>query len=196
MTSPSVAADASRRANRTKTVDVVPEADGRFRFSARLTDRAFGGDYGGAENVTVHDFHAEGVLEGPSLIVTELRVTAIEHPYAQCPFVTPASTNLVGLPLMGGWRRAVLGTLAGTRGCTHVNTLLLGLSEITTMVFFLRMNQDVAYTPESRRDGSWINVGLGIAPSLTDACYSLASEGPVLGQRAPGHPSTQPLTES
>lgn len=163
--------------SRTKTMDVVPLPGDRYQFTARLTDVGSGGDFGGAESVTVHDFAVAGQVEGPQLTLVTLSVEANTHPYAACPFVIPAANDLIGHRLMSGWRRSVLDQLGGTRGCTHVNTLLLGLSEMTTMVFFLRMNAEVPYTPTTRTDGRWMAEGLVVAPSLTNACHGLREDG-------------------
>jgi hypothetical protein len=90
--------------------------------------------------------------------------------------------QLIGQELMSGWRRAVLELSGGTRGCTHVNTLLLGLTEMQTMVFFLKMNERVAHAAETRASGEWIAAGLDVAPQLADVCYSLRRDGSVLAK--------------
>jgi len=170
-------ASAAHRMTRTKTTEVVPLGGDRYHFTVRFTDVGSGGDFGGAESVTVHDFVVEGEVEGPLLTLVRLSVEADTHPYAECPLVIPASHDLVGHTLMSGWRRSVLDQLGGTRGCTHVNTLLMGLSEMTTMVFFLRMNAEVPYTSKARVDGRWMAEGLDVAPSLKDACHGLREDG-------------------
>jgi hypothetical protein len=58
---------------------------------------------------------------------------------------------------------------------------MLGLAEVTTQVIFLQMNEQVAYTPTSRRDGSWMTMGLTVAPGLVDLCHALIRDGAVLG---------------
>jgi hypothetical protein len=176
---------------RTKTAEVVPLGGDAYRFTARLTDISAGGDYGaggaGAGSAdplparVIHDFAVEGEVTGPALEITRLGARALATPYPSCPAVLRVTQDLVGEQLTAGWRRAVLARAGGTRGCTHVNTLLLGLSEIQTMVFFLKMNEEVPYTEATRGDGSWIRAGLPIAPQLADACYSLRRDGPVLG---------------
>jgi hypothetical protein len=91
---------------------------------------------------------------------------------------------------MHGWRRAVLDLSGGTRGCTHVNSLLLGLTEMQAMVVFLEMNERAPFAPQSKASGEWMSAGLQVAPRLADACYSLRRGGPVLaaagaGEQAP-----------
>jgi Protein of unknown function (DUF2889) len=181
-----------RRFTRTKTVEVIPLGGGEYRLEARLTDLSRGGNYGpgptdggGApSSKVIHDVALTGRVRGPGLEITELDVQTLTVPYASCPFVLPALQQLIGKELMHGWRRAVLDLSGGTLGCTHVNTLLLGLTEMQTMVIFLKMNERLAYTAENRVSGDWMAAGLPVVPELADACYSLRRGGPVLG---PGH---------
>ena len=176
-----------RRFTRTKTTEVIPLGGGEYRLEARLTDLSRGGNYGPAEtdggdasSKVIHDVALTGRVRGPGLEITELDVQTLTVPYASCPFVLPALQQLIGKELMHGWRRAVLDLSGGTLGCTHVNTLLLGLTEMQTMVIFLKMNERLAYTAENRASGDWMSAGLPVAPELGDAGYSLRRGGPVL----------------
>jgi hypothetical protein len=178
------------RVTRTKTVDVIPLGDGEYRLEARLTDLSRGGDYGPAagsegdmpDSHVIHDIALTARVRGPGFEVVELDVQALTVPYATCPLVLPLVKQLIGRELGSGWRRAVVELSGGTRGCTHVNTLLLGLSEMQPMVFFLKMNERAAYAAETRASGEWIAAGLDVAPQLADVCYSLRRDGPVLAQ--------------
>ena len=186
----------SPRVTRTKTVDVISLGDGEYRLAARLTDLSRGGDYGPAagsagdvpDSSVIHDIALTGRVRGPGLEVVELDVQALTVPYATCPFVLPLVKRLIGQELTSGWRRAVLELSGGTRGCTHVNTLLLGLTEMQTMVFFLKMNERVAYDASTRASSEWIAAGLDVAPQLADVCYSLRRDGTVLAKVDPRPP--------
>ncbi|MFT3874131.1 MAG: DUF2889 domain-containing protein [Nocardioides sp.] len=170
-----------RKVTRTKTTDVIPLDDGRFRFEARLTDMSYGGNPGNDSDPSpIHDLQLTATVGGPDLTIEEIEVRPQTLPYRTCPFVLPLVGDLVGRSLTRGWRKAVLELSGGTRGCTHINTLLLGLSEMQAMVIFLRMNEHVAHAPSTREDGSWIAVGLTLAPRLSDACFSLREDGPVV----------------
>ena len=185
------------RITRTKTMDVIPLGGGEYRLEARLTDLSRGGNYGPAAtdssaepdaagtppSKVIHDIALTARVRGPGLEITDLDVQTLTVPYASCPFVLPVLQQLIGKELLSGWRRAVLDLSGGTRGCTHVNTLLLGLTEMQTMVIFLEMNERVSYTPEHQASGEWISVGLEIAPRLADVCYSLRRGGPVIPAR-------------
>ena len=173
---------------RTKTVEVTPLGGGAYRLEARLTDLSRGGNYGPAPadggdaptSKVIHDIAITARVHGPGLEIAELDVRPLTIPYATCPFVVPALQGLIGKELMHGWRRAVLDLSGGTRGCTHVNTLLLGLTEMQAMVVFLEMNERAPFAPQSQASGEWMSAGLQVAPRLADACYSLRRDGPVL----------------
>jgi Protein of unknown function (DUF2889) len=182
------------RVTRTKTAEVTPLGGGEYRLEARLTDLSRGGNYGPApadggdppSSRVIHDIAITARVRGPGLEITELDVRPLTIPYATCPFVLPLLQRLVGKELMHGWRRAVLDLSGGTRGCTHVNTLLLGLTEMQAMVVFLEMNERAPFAPQTQASGEWMSAGLQVAPRLADACYSLRRDGPVLAAAGTG----------
>jgi Protein of unknown function (DUF2889) len=169
----------SPTATRAKTMEVTPIGPDRYRFAARLTDSSEHGDFPG-DRITIHDFGLEGEAEGPSLILVSLDVHADSHPYADCPFVLPATRHLIGQPLLSGWRKAVIAHGAGTAGCTHVNTLLIGLAELSTMVYFLKINRSVPYARDTLTDGRWTQAALDVSPGLADICHGLRAGGRAL----------------
>jgi len=171
-----------RTARRDRSLQVKPLGEGRFAFSARLTDRSDGGDHEPpTPSAVIHDFTASGEVEGPHLLLTRLTVEAVTHPYPQCPFILGVCDELVGSSLRSGWRRAVLDRLRGPAGCTHVVSLLLSLTELTTLTFFLQINQSMAYGERQRSDGSWTAASLDAVPSLPGACHVLSPDGLLAG---------------
>jgi Protein of unknown function (DUF2889) len=161
---------------RAKTMEVTPVGEDRYRFTARLTDSSENGNYPGGA-ATIHDFGLEGEAEGPDLTLVSLDVHAYAHPYADCPFVIPATQRLIGQPLLSGWRRAVIAQGAGPAGCTHVNTLLIGLGELSTMVYFVKINASVPYARETLTDGRWTQGALDVSPGLAGVCHGLRADG-------------------
>lgn len=164
---------------RSKTMEVTPVGTDRYRFTARLTDSSEHGNYPG-DSITIHDFGLDGEAEGPRLTLVSLDVHAYRHPYADCPFVIPATQRLIGQPLLSGWRKAVIAQGAGTAGCTHVNTLLIGLAELSTMVYFLRISHSVPYREDTLADGRWTEAAVEVAPGLAGVCHGLRAEGRAL----------------
>ncbi|ODU07197.1 MAG: hypothetical protein ABS81_02535 [Pseudonocardia sp. SCN 72-86] len=170
-----------RRARRDRSLEVEPLGDGVFSFEARLTDTSVGGVHEPASgSATIHDFRVAGRVAGTDLRLTQLSVEALTHPYPQCPFIVPACDELVGASLAAGWRGEVLARMRGPAGCTHVVSLLLSLTELTTLTFFLRINESVPYGATQRADGAWNAAGLDAVPGLGDACHVLTTDGPVL----------------
>ncbi|WP_428343194.1 DUF2889 domain-containing protein [Mycobacterium sp.] len=183
---------------RTKTMQLTAVGPELYRLCAWLNDISLHGDYGADDSDgsscshVIHDFVLEAQLEGPQLVIAELDVQAHAHPYRQCPAVLASCQALVGMSLTSRWRGTVLEMLGATAGCTHVTTLLLGLAEARTMVFFLQMNEREPYSEQTRSDGRWTAAGLDVAPSIVDACHALHSSGPVIDEArkvAEGHPS-------
>ena len=168
------------RMERRRLLEVIPRDDGTFGIRATLTDESFGGDYAtGGDSVVVHDFVVVGRVTR-ELEVLELAAEAPVHPYPLCPRALAACAALEGRSLGAGWRRTVLEVGGGTAGCTHLTSLLLSLTELTTLSFFLQINEHLPYDRESRSTGAWMAVGLGLAPQLGDACHVLTRDGEVL----------------
>jgi hypothetical protein len=169
------------RSTRRRDFEIVPIGEDTYGFTASLVDRSFGGEYEpGVESVLMHHFTATGRLGGPDLELLELDIDADRHPFPMCPLVLPAAQQLVGLPIANGWRRQVLDRFGGERGCTHVTTLLLTLSELTTLVYFQRMNARSTYGPKGLAGGEWMATGLAVVPGLVNACHALVADGPVV----------------
>lgn len=168
------------RMERRRLLEVSPQDDGTFAVRATLTDESFGGHYGtGGDSIVVHDFVVAGRVTR-ELEVLELAAEAPVHPYPLCPRALAACAALVGRSLGAGWRRTVLEVGGGTAGCTHLTSLLLSLTELTTLSFFLQINEHLLYDRESRSTGAWMAVGLGLAPQLGNACHVLTRDGDVL----------------
>lgn len=181
-----------RTTRRDRTLEVEPLDGGGFVFEARLIDTSRSGHHEPpAATAIIHEFRVTGEVQGIDLRLTALEVEALTHPYPQCPFVIPVCANLIGSSLSSGWRASVLDGLGGPAGCTHLVSLLLSLTELTTLIFFLRINETVPYGPAQRADGTWNAAGLDAVPTLADACHVLVSDGSVLA-RAREHRSARP----
>lgn len=175
---------------RARTTDVVPLGSDRYQLEARLTDMSHHGAYGAetdADQSVIHDIALTAVVGGPDLRIESIEVRPVHLPFDTCPLVLSLLGNLVGESIGSGWRRTVLEVAGGVRGCTHVNTVLLGLGEMIPLVYFLTLNAEVEHSAAARADGRWMRVALDLTPQLANACASLRQDGPVLNQarRAP-----------
>lgn len=172
-----------RSVRRDRSLEVEPLGDSRFAFTARLTDSSHGGCYDPpADSAVIHDFLVVGEVAGEELRLARLELQAASHPYPQCPFVFPACESLVGSAVGVGWRSTVLERLRGPAGCTHVTSLLLSLTEITTLIFFLKTNEEVPYGASTREDGTWMGIAMQQTPSLPGACHVLREDGPQIAR--------------
>ena len=129
----------------------------------------------------------EGDLEGEDLVITDLHVAALAHPYRGCPAIVPRCQELTGRSLVSGLALQIRAgrPWGGTAGCTHVTTLLLGLAEVRTSAFFLRMNGPVPISP-STQGRRTLDRGppVELAPSIVGACHVVERSGPVVRARA------------
>jgi hypothetical protein len=168
---------------RTRVVDLRRADEESYAFHASLLDQAQGGRYeSGSDTEVVHNFSVKGLVARKDLRILELRVDAVTHPYAACPSILGVAQKLVGTSLNIGWRKTVLKHLGGSQGCTHVTTLLLGLSELITPFYFLEANNILPYGRAARSDGRWMKACLAVSGSLDGACHVLASDGEVIGR--------------
>jgi hypothetical protein len=168
---------------RTKVLDLRRHDEDSYAFHASLVDQAEGGHYeSGADTEVVHNFSVSGRVSRTDFRILELKVDATTHPYAACPHVLGVAQKLVGVSLSLGWRRTVLQHLGGSQGCTHVTTLLLGLSELITPFYFLEANNVLPYGRVARSDGRWMKACLDVSGSLDGACHVLSSDGEVIAR--------------
>jgi hypothetical protein len=173
--------DPSARVVRTRVLELYRADSDSYAFRSSLVDRSHNGQYeSGLGSEIIHDFAIAGRIDRSNLRICELHIEAVTHPYPACPNIIGVAQKLVGISLNVGWRKAVLEHLGGTQGCTHVTTLLLGLSELTTQFFFLEVNGELPYGQSVRNSGKWMNACLKVSASLDGACHVLAEDGEVL----------------
>lgn len=173
----------SAHMTRTRVLDLRRADDDSYAFHASLVDQAQGGRYeSGSDTEVVHNFSLKGRVARADLRILELNVDATTHPYAACPHILGVAQKLVGASLHVSWRKTVLKHLGGSQGCTHVTTLLLGLSELITPFYFLEVNDVLPYGKAARSDGRWMKACLDVSGSLDGACHVLASDGDVIAR--------------
>ena len=168
--------DKRRTARRTKSLEVEPIDDTRFRFRLSLEDKSFTDD--GEE--LIHSLRIDGELSIPDLVVLSIEPVAIHHPYAECGASLAPFRALIGARIGTGFRAAVLEAMGRERGCTHFMTLALDLGAAHTLSTFLRMSAKASYSQRNSSDGEWMRAGLAIEPRLENACVALRTGMPVI----------------
>jgi hypothetical protein len=73
--------------------------------------------------VHVHDMDLAVTVRKDDLTITAAAATMARFPHSECPSITGAFEELVGLNVSRGYTRAVQERFGGTRGCTHLEQL-------------------------------------------------------------------------
>jgi hypothetical protein len=71
----------------------------------------------------VHDMDLTVVVRKDDLTIMAATAVMVRFPHAECPSITDAFGDLVGLCVSRGYTRAVQERFGGARGCTHLEQL-------------------------------------------------------------------------
>ncbi len=154
------------RIRREISVEAAAE-DGCLVFTAVLRDR-WRDDAGGEEEI--HGYEVRLVTEPPDLTVVAIDVRPRFLPFSDCPAAALAASQLVGLRLTEGFRRAATAVLGGVEGCTHLLTLVLAIWNHQVVTKYLLTRTDDGDHPEGMPDfegivdacSGWREGGAGI----------------------------------
>ena len=128
--------------------DMEPAADVCFRRRRRIDTWAVGDStvvdahyrdsvWGPAhDEVALHEYSLTATIDTASHALSALAVTANVLPFPECPSVVQQVQDLVGLDVTG-LRAGVQRELPGILGCTHLNDMLRGLSDVPALVGFI-----------------------------------------------------------
>ncbi len=88
----------------------------------------------GGDRIAIHEYHVTArAVEGR---LCDLSVDVHVLPYQECPGAVVHAQRMLGTPL-AQLREAVLETLPGTLGCTHLNDVLRSMAEVPVMAAHL-----------------------------------------------------------
>lgn len=110
---------------RARRVDVWREGD------ALAVDIGFqdsGTSPAGGDRIAIHEYMVKARAEGDPMILTELSADPRILPFAECPGAPAHAQRMVGTRI-SDMRAAVLDTLPGILGCTHLNDVLRSMAE-------------------------------------------------------------------
>ncbi|WP_254049835.1 DUF2889 domain-containing protein [Novosphingobium sp. TH158] len=114
---------------RARRIDVWREADA-IRVEASFQDSAPRREGGRA---ALHEYILRVSLDPSRLVITSLEPEARVLPFRECPGAIANARKLVGTP-MDGIREAVLDSLRGPAGCTHLNDALRALADVPELL--------------------------------------------------------------
>ena len=107
----------------------------------------------------VHDMDLEITVRKDDLTITAATAVMARFPHAECPTITDAYGDLVGLCISRGYTRAVQERFGGARGCTHLEQLARTVGPVVIQ----------AATSTRARDRDWQN--LDAAPSARPSLF-------------------------
>lgn len=83
----------------------------------------------GGGRVAVHEYRVAAAADPENFTLLSVDVDPRILPYSECPAASPNAAQMVGTRL-GDMREAVLASLSGVAGCTHLNDVLRSMAEV------------------------------------------------------------------
>ena len=106
--------------------------------------------------------------------VLEAQAETIQSPYSICELGAPPVSELKGLKIGPGWRRAVGEVLGRTKGCTHLRDMIMGPLAQTAYQTIIPMRR--RKNPNKQPDKK---------PSVIGTCVAWDDAGPIVKQTWP-----------
>ena len=128
-----------------------------------------------------HDMWARLTIDDELTIIASESVTDAA-PYPTCREVTPNTGRLVGLKVIGGFKRRLHELIGNTEGCTHIVALLETMATVAIQALAGKRRM---MTPEEQL--SVFGVRDPTRPALIDTCHSYAADSPVTAKMWPLH---------
>jgi DUF2889 family protein len=104
----------SRRAKRSKSLEVEPIDADRVKFVLTLEDKGHSSE---GEEI-IHSLQITGTVAVPSLEILTIEPRAVRHPYSQCAASLEPVREMVGTRIGPGFRARVIELMGRTKGCT------------------------------------------------------------------------------
>lgn len=160
--------------------------DGLMDIEGRLID-VRGYDSVGAwrgevpRGAPVHEMHVRLTIDD-GLIIREVAAATDASPYPRCREPLVNLQRLVGLSVVGGFKKQVRVRIGGTEGCTHVLALIDAMSNVAVHALAGKRRNDglqtMLGTYGTRTDGTHPLIG---------SCHSYSPDSPVVAQLWPNH---------
>ncbi|MGB0684363.1 MAG: DUF2889 domain-containing protein [Magnetovibrionaceae bacterium] len=123
-------------------------------------------------------------------------------PFFTCADINPTFSDLTGLQIKSGWRRAVLMKFGGLRGCTHIVDLLCGpIAQCAHQTVSAARARRHGHTTEGHTTEGHTTEGHTTEgqttekdatgaeertrPAMIDTCHALSADGPVVEREWP-----------
>lgn len=140
-------------------------------------------DWRGAVNKgdPVHEMWVRLTIDD-QLIIREAVASTEASPYPRCREPLPKLERLVGLNVVGGFKKQVRSRIGGTEGCTHVLALIEAMSNVAVHALAGKRrgeDRDSMLSTYGTRDGS--------THPLVNTCHSYAADSPIVAKMWPAH---------
>jgi hypothetical protein len=109
------------------------------------------------------------------LVVREAACATDSAPYPTCKEITPNVSRLVGLEILGGFKKQVRERIGATQGCTHVLALIEAMSPVAVHALAGKrreLGQDAMLGTYGTRDPR--------RHPLVDTCHSYAADSEIV----------------
>jgi hypothetical protein len=85
------------------------------------------------------------------MVITEASASMANHPHTECPRITEAFGQMVGLSVARGYSREITARLGGINGCAHMTQLALALGPAVIQCRVSRNGKRAAEVGDSSR---------------------------------------------
>jgi len=119
------AQEASPQSRRARRIDLWRE-DGLIKIDAAFQDSGPGPT---GERIAIHEYRVHAEVDPASGVLVTMQVLPLILPFQECPGASIKATRMIGQKV-ADFRGAVIETLPTTMGCTHLNDVLRGLSDL------------------------------------------------------------------
>ena len=125
------------QARRARRIDIW-RAEGVIKVDAGFQDS---GPNPGGTRTAIHEYRIYAEIDEASETLVSLQALPLILPFRECPGASVKASQMVGQNV-AGFRQAVLDTLTGTLGCTHLNDVLRALADVPTLARLLPKRHD------------------------------------------------------
>ncbi len=124
--------------------DGATQSDPRFRRARRIDlwregdavwiDAGFQdcGNTPDGHRVAIHEYRVYAQVDAATMVLKALQALPLILPFNECPVASIKASRMIGRPV-GEFRHAVIETLPGTEGCTHLNDVLRALADVPVL---------------------------------------------------------------
>lgn len=116
------------QARRARRIDLWRD-EGLLKVDAAFQDS---GPNPQGTRTAIHEYRVHAEIEEETGILLSLQALPLILPFRECPGASIKASRMIGTPV-GDFRQAVLDSLVGTLGCTHLNDVLRALADVPAL---------------------------------------------------------------